>query len=94
MIIVHADLHAVPGKEKEMIEKAKPLIDGTLKEEGCLFYSLFRDTVDECLFRFVEGWASQEALDLHGETDHFQTILPQLVELTDKDPDIKSYEIK
>ena len=94
MVIVHADLHAKPGKGDDIAKIAQPLVEATQKEDGCHFYNLFRDTADECLFRFIEGWESSEALDRHVKTEHFQKYFPQLTELTDRDAVIKSYETK
>lgn len=59
-----------PGKRAiqiEAFEKLRPLV---LAEPGCIQYELFSDAEDENKFILVEKWASDEALAVHGQTEH------------------------
>jgi len=93
MLIIHADIFAKEGLGDEIAKIAQPLITATQAEEGCISYNLFRDTTDNCLFRFVEYWESQEALDRHVKSEHFQKYFPQLTERTSKPAVIKSHKV-
>lgn len=63
-------IEVVPGKRDIQLtayEKLKPLV---LAESGCLQYELFSDAANENKFVLIEKWASQSALDAHGQTEH------------------------
>ncbi|MDR3287996.1 MAG: antibiotic biosynthesis monooxygenase [Peptococcaceae bacterium] len=74
--------------KSENISAAAPLfrelIDATRKESGCIEYRLFIDSQAPAEYVFTEEWASQEALDTHMKSEHFQRIIPQIGELSSK----------
>ncbi len=74
---------------------AKPLFEeliaATRKEYGCAGYDLAQSTADENLVVVLESWESQEALDVHGKSEHFTRIVPQLVEMCSEVPVIDSF---
>ncbi|MDR3271038.1 MAG: antibiotic biosynthesis monooxygenase [Peptococcaceae bacterium] len=67
------------------------LISATRQENGCIAYRLFLNTQDPSEYTFIEEWASQEALDRHINTTHFQTLLPQIGQLAAKPGEISVY---
>ena len=67
------------------------LIAATRKEYGCASYDLAQSTEDENLLVVLEAWESQEALDVHGKSEHFTRIVPQLVEMCQNPPMIDSF---
>ncbi|MFB9329033.1 putative quinol monooxygenase [Paenibacillus aurantiacus] len=71
MIIIHAELVIDPAKREEFLDKARTAVDATLKEEGNLGYKFYEDAERPGTFLFVEKWASKEAIDLHGKSEHF-----------------------
>ena len=40
----------------------------------------------------MEGWADAAAIDAHNASEHFTTLIPRLVELSDEAPVITQYE--
>ncbi len=43
--------------------------------DGCAFLDVAQDASDPAIFRLVEGWRDQAALDAHGASDEFQNVL-------------------
>lgn len=48
----------------------REVVDATLREPGCLWYSYAFDLLDPELIRVSEGWASHAALDTHLSAPH------------------------
>lgn len=90
---VVAHLIAFPDK----IEAAKALLLGlaepSLKEAGCLQYDLLQNQADPTDLTFVEEWESQEALETHLASDHFQAAIAQLPALFAEGADIRRYTL-
>lgn len=54
------------------------LLEPTRQEEGCCQYELFADSQIEGLFLMQEIWCSQQSLDRHVASDHFQVFKQQV----------------
>ena len=63
-------IEVMPGKRAEQIKAFKALKPLVEAEPGCLRYELLADSNDENRFILIEKWASQEALDVHDNTEH------------------------
>lgn len=70
MVIVLAKVSVKPEKKAELLELAKGVIAETQKEDGCISYVLLDNTYDPGGCRFVEEWASVEALKKHAASSH------------------------
>ena len=81
MIVVIAAMHARAGKEKELGEVLKGLIEPTRKEAGCINYDLHVAEDDGGKFLFYENWTNHAAIDAHGETPHIKNLLARVDEL-------------
>jgi len=76
-IKVVADNYIREDAVDEFVAVVKELIVEThAKDEGCIAYGLFRDTADPLHLTVLEEWASQEALDAHANSEHFQRLFP------------------
>jgi quinol monooxygenase YgiN len=77
---VIAIFYAEIGKADEMEAVLRDLIEPTRHEAGCIRYDLLRSLKGEQYFEFVfvEEWASEEALDAHGQTEHLQQLRGRL----------------
>lgn len=64
--------------EREAFEKyAKPLVEGSVKEEQCTGYDYFFSITKAGEGLLFEDWPSQEALDFHMQTPHFLENYPE-----------------
>jgi len=79
------------GKIDEVIKIYEELITLTKKENGCIAYALYQDEKNPRLVALMEEWESNEALDLHMQTEHFLTLVPKLNDLTEKKFDLERY---
>lgn len=70
MIYVIATLTIKPGSRDAVIEAAKPNIESTRQEPGCLRYDLNLDATNPNQLVFVEQWKSREDLSLHVKRPH------------------------
>ena len=70
MIYVIAQLKLKPGTSARAAAEARKVVEGTIKEDGCLFYDFNLSVTDPTRLVAVERWASKEALARHNETPH------------------------
>ena len=59
------------------------LVDKSTKEEGCQYYQLLNKFEQENTFYLVEKWKNDTSLNAHNSSDHFQSLVPQLVKVAD-----------
>lgn len=60
------------GKRGELLKHLPALVEEVQKEPGCIKYDCYQDTKNPLAFTFIEHWASQEALDVHGQAAALQ----------------------
>lgn len=81
MITIVAKSIIEVGKKEEFLALAMKLVKESRKEEGCIEYSLYQDIRNENVVSVIEKWKDQEAIDIHNNSKHFTTIVPQLGKL-------------
>lgn len=67
-----ARVEVLEGKEKEFIEEAKKLIEGTRAEEGNISYNLYQNPENPCMFIFYEEYRDKDAMAIHPASEHFK----------------------
>lgn len=69
----------------DCIESAKSemlkMIEPTLKEDGCIDYTLHQDNNNPAVFIFYETWHSEDDLQKHMQTPHMKKFLSATKEL-------------
>ena len=76
---VIATLTVAPGKNAEFEAVFAELAASVhANEPGCLFYTLTRARDDGQVYRVLESYVDQAALDAHGKTDYFRAAGPKL----------------
>jgi quinol monooxygenase YgiN len=83
VIHVIATFLAASGREEELENALRGLLEPTRREAGCLRYDLLRSFpgVTPAEFVFVEEWASVGELDAHGRMPHLQALGPRVKDL-------------
>ena len=71
---------------KTFMQLASELVEKSRAEMGNISYCLSVNKKDPCQLTFLECWKNREAIQFHGETEHFTRILPQLLELCTEKP--------
>jgi len=70
---VLAVLYAKPGREAELKEKLKAVVEPSRQDAGNLRYELFAQQDDPRRFVFVEHWESLQAQEAHHtQTEHIR----------------------
>ena len=72
MIVLVANLKANEGKGDEVAEEFKKLVPKILKDPGTVGYLVCRVANDPSKFIVVEQYENREALQVHGQTEHFR----------------------
>jgi quinol monooxygenase YgiN len=93
MIKIIAKFTVKENKSEEFKGYAAELTAETRKEAGCISYQLLQDINNGKILTFVEEWYNQEAIDNHNKSKHFQAIVPKLMLLLEKDPEINHYSL-
>ncbi len=70
MIYVIADLTVKEGARDRVLEAARPCVEATRKEKGCLSYDLHVSITDPDRMVFVERWETREDLTAHSKQPH------------------------
>ena len=80
-IVLLVKITGNPGKDKELLDELRLLIEPSRNEGGCIKYDLNRDPENKDTFWFVEEWASQSDLDKHNQTAHFKRLQERKADL-------------
>lgn len=81
MIRVVAKFPLQAGQLETFKKLAAEMIAETVKEDGCVEYSLVQSNTDANLVAILEAWEDQDKLNAHAQTEHFKRLVPQLAAL-------------
>lgn len=87
-----ARIDAKPGQEAVVAEALVGLVTPSRAEAGCIAYEVCRMKEDPAQLVVLEEWESQEALDEHMATPHFQGFLAQVGDALAGDPRLEMLE--
>jgi quinol monooxygenase YgiN len=88
-VVVVATFKAKEGKEAELLEGLKGLVENSHMEAGCLTYALHEETLDPGRYILVENWTSQVALDAHFLQPYIQDAADRGDELLSEPPVVR-----
>ena len=74
MIGVYAGVSVKPEHVEEFLKTIEPLVTASRQDEGNVSYDF--GAVSDTDFAFIERWESQELLEKHMGTEHFQKLSP------------------
>lgn len=83
MLVVSGKVRVRSESREAAIQAGRTMTTSTLAEPGCQEYAFCFDIDDPLVVRIHEEWTSQEALDAHLTTPHFQefaTLLPRYLD--------------
>jgi len=79
-------------KVEEAIKIYSELVVKSRKEEGCIAYNLYQDTIEKTVLTMIEEWENEEVLETHRNTEHFKTLVP-IVKSLRKSSDLNVYKL-
>jgi quinol monooxygenase YgiN len=94
MITIVAKKIIKKDKKQEFENLANKLIEESRKEAGCIEYNLYEDLNNSNMVAFIEHWENEEAVDLHNNTKHFTTLVPELTKFQEGQTEITVYKKK
>ena len=93
MIQVVANDFIKPECVEDFLALAKIIVAKTNElDKGCIKYGMVRDIKDPTHFAMIEEWESQEDLENHMKSAHFQEIIPQMSVMQAKKSEICLFE--
>ena len=72
MIVVSGRARIKPEQRELALREGRAVAEASRREPGCRVYEFSVDIDDENVVRIFEEWESQEALEAHFGTPHFQ----------------------
>ncbi|MFE4705637.1 putative quinol monooxygenase [Peribacillus simplex] len=75
MITMHGYMKINKDHRTEFLEKVKDVIAASRAETGNISYNLYENTHEQNHFVMLEEWQDEEAIEIHGKTEHFQHFL-------------------
>ncbi|TFH53779.1 antibiotic biosynthesis monooxygenase [Actinomyces viscosus] len=91
MIRIVATFHVRPDAVEEFRALAGELVKGSRAEEGSIAYDLCVARDDATSFVVLETWRDDAAVDAHNASEHFTSLVPQLVDLSAEPPSVVQY---
>ncbi len=80
-LLVYTTYRLVPADVEAFRSLAMRMTATARSRDGCVFLDVAQDVSDPATFRLIEGWRDQAALDAHGASDEFQTVLKDAASL-------------
>ena len=94
MIVVTFTYKSTPGNRTKVIENARPCIEATRKEKGCIRYELFASTEDDVTLQFIEEWTDLDCLRAHLKTPHVAALRAGQANYVEQGEIFKIFEAK
>ena len=91
LIIAHVTTKA--EYKDELMKAFEKVVEGTRREAGNISYDLYVDTSDPLKFTIVERWKSQDAINIHNETNHFKEFVKAIDGKADLDVKIMKQKL-
>lgn len=91
MIIVEGWVDLEPGELEKFAGAATAMVAATLKEDGCLHYSMAADLGQPDVVRISERWRDEAALTAHFASPHMGEFNKALAGLNRKGADVRAY---
>ena len=74
-LTIVATVTVKPEYKNDVLKAIQTVVDATRKEQGNISYNVFEDVKNPLKFVFIEKWKSQEAIDSHNKSAHFNNFL-------------------
>jgi quinol monooxygenase YgiN len=94
MIVVTSAFKSVPGKRGHVLELARPCIEATRKEKGCIRYELFVSSEDDVTLQFIEEWTDLDSLKVHLKSPHLLAFKEQRTAFVGEGAVLKIFDAK
>lgn len=93
MLVIHGRIKIKAESKDRMLEAAAKIASLSLAEPGCGRYGFATDLADDLTLELFEQWDSQEALNAHFATAHFQEFSEVLLGAVDGTAEFDRYDV-
>ena len=88
MISIVAKFIVNEGQEDNFLKLVNELGVASRAEKGCIEYVLHKDVQKPLAYCILEKWKDQAAIDLHNNSTHFTSIVPEIVAISKAEIDV------
>ena len=74
-LLVYTTYRLAPDDAEAFRSLAMRMAATARARDGCAFLDVAQDAGDSATFRLIEGWRDQAALDAHGASEEFQSVM-------------------
>ncbi len=74
-LLIYTTYRLLPDDVEAFRSLALRMATTAKARDGCAFLDVAQDAGDPATFRLIEGWRDQAALDAHGASGEFQSVL-------------------
>ena len=74
-LLIYTTYRLLPDDVEAFRSLALRMATTAKARDGCAFLDVAQDVSDPATFRLIESWRDQAALDAHGASGEFQTVL-------------------
>jgi quinol monooxygenase YgiN len=92
MIVVTSTFKSLVGKREQVIEFARPCVEATRKEKGCVRYELFVSSEDDVTLQFIEEWTDLDSLRAHLKSPHLAAFKEKRKDIVEEGGILKLFE--
>lgn len=93
MLLIVGTIRLPPENMQAARSVMKRMVDGSLKEDGCLEYSYAEDVLAPGLIHVKEMWRDQPSLDRHFQSSHLAAWRAAWPALGIHDRKLRSHEV-
>lgn len=94
MVVLVARCRLLTERRAEAYEACEAMLAPSRAEPGCISYEFFVHPDDPDYISFVEEWQSNDALQEHFATDHFQAFYAAMQGMMTEPADIRIYDVR
>jgi quinol monooxygenase YgiN len=88
MISIVAKFIVNKGEEDNFLKLVNELGIASRAESGCIEYVLHKDVQKPLTYCIIEKWKDQAAVDLHNNSAHFTSAVPEIVAISKAEIDV------
>ncbi|MCC9138466.1 putative quinol monooxygenase [Pontibacter silvestris] len=78
MLYITAAIKVKPEAIEALTDIFEPLVTATRREQGCHRYEAHRPTDDPATIIMLEEWQSEESIQAHNQSEHFQQFITSI----------------
>lgn len=92
-ITMISHIEALPDEIDTVKSVLAKMVEPTRKEPGCVRYNMYQNQSNPAIFTFIHEWETEEAMNAHILSGHFNETAGKLKDLMARNPDFGTYTL-